>query len=73
MAISEKPLPDVVLRSTRYESTVPVAALQLRLICVDETAVAVNPEGALGDAGNVVAVTCAVYAEQPPALQARIR
>ena len=63
-------IPEPILRLITYESTGPAGAVQLRLICDEDTAVAVSV-GALGAAVSVVVEAAEEYAEQPPALQAR--
>ena len=43
-------------------------SVQLRLICVEEVAVAIRFEGAEGASGSVVALAVRLLAEEPPPL-----
>ena len=73
--------PLVVLRYTVYELMVQfaggVTAVQLRLMALEEAAIAVKPTGAEGTAvqeapADVVALACAEAAEEPSASTASI-
>ena len=56
MAIWVKPLLDERLRSTLKPDSLSALSCQLRLIWLDETAVADNPLGAFGRVSSVVAL-----------------
>ena len=63
------------LRKIRYPVTLTlsVEAVQERLICPEDTAVAVKTVGAAGGCMSVVALAVFEFAEVPPLLVARTR
>ena len=69
-----KPLPDVVLRCTRKLDSALELSVQVRLMLLDEVAVAPNPVGAVGGVGagepSVVAEASLEKPESPALLVA---
>jgi hypothetical protein len=60
-------------RSIRNPVSFEELSVQVKLIVVEDTAEAANPDGAVGATESVVALASDVYAELPPALVDRMR